>query len=104
MVSDKIVRLWRSGARGAMKRTISRIRFRRQMMLTNKQFAVRTFCVCAVMLLAAVALAAPNVPSIAQVYQAARAGHLAQAEAMTNQVLIAYPNSARAHYVMAQIL
>jgi hypothetical protein len=55
-------------------------------------------------LFAAAALAAPDVPSIDQVYQAARSGHLAQAEAMTQEVLRAYPNSARAHYVMAQVL
>jgi hypothetical protein len=58
----------------------------------------------AMVLFASAPLAAPNVPSIDQVYQAARSGHLAQAEAMTKEVLHAYPNSTRAHYVMAQIL
>jgi hypothetical protein len=63
------------------------------------------FAILAVSLLfAAAVLAAPDVPSIDQVYQAARSGHLGQAEAMTQEVLHAYPNSARAHYVMAQIL
>ena len=76
------------------------------MLLKNKKaFAAEVCAVCAVMVLfASAALAAPNVPSIDQVYQAARSGHLAQAEAMTQEVLHAYPNSARAHYVMAQIL
>jgi hypothetical protein len=74
-------------------------------MLPNKRrSALGGFAACAVMLFAAAALAAPNVPSIDQVYQTARSGNLAQAEAMTQQVLRAYPNSARAHYVMAQIL
>jgi uncharacterized protein len=67
--------------------------------------AMRVCAICAaLLLLASAAMAAPNVPSIEQVYQAARSGHLAQAEGMTREVLQAYPNSARAHYVMAQIL
>jgi hypothetical protein len=60
------------------------------------------YVVLLLMITAASAIAA--VPSIDQVYQAARSGHLPQAEAMTKEVLAAYPNSARAHYVMAQIL
>jgi uncharacterized protein len=61
--------------------------------------------VCAaIVLFASASRAAPNVPSIDQVYQAARSGRLDQAEAMTKEVLRAYPNNARAHYVMAQIL
>ena len=76
------------------------------MLLKNKTTVAAEVCaVCVAMVLfASAALAAPNVPSIDQVYQAARSGHLAQAEAMTTEVLHAYPNSARAHYVMAQIL
>jgi hypothetical protein len=76
------------------------------MLLKNKKALTAEVCaVCAaVVLLASAVLAAPNVPSIDQVYQAARSGHLAQAEAMTKDVLHAYPNSARAHYVMAQIM
>jgi uncharacterized protein len=71
----------------------------------EKRLAAASFSVCmAMLLLVTAALAAPKVPSIDQVYQAARTGHLAQAEAMTREVLQAYPNSARAHYVMAQIL
>jgi hypothetical protein len=75
-------------------------------MLPNKKRSASSgFAIFAVIvLLAATALSAPDVPSIDQVYQAARSGHLAQAEAMTQDVLRAYPNSARAHYVMAQIL
>jgi uncharacterized protein len=76
------------------------------MLLKNKKGLVAEVCaVCVVMVLfASAALAAPNVPSIDQVFQAARSGHLDQAEAMTREVLRAYPNSARANYVMAQIL
>jgi hypothetical protein len=76
------------------------------MLLKNKKELAAAVCtICAAMVLfASAALAAPNIPSIDQVYQAARDGHLAQAEAMTKEVLQAYPNSARAHYVMAQIL
>ncbi len=58
----------------------------------------------ALVLITTATLARANAPSIDQVYQAARTGHLAQAEAMTREVLQAYPDSARAHYVMAQIL
>jgi len=76
------------------------------MLLKNKKGLPAEICVvCAAMVLfASAGLAAPNVPSIDQVYQAASSGHLAQAEAMTKEVLRAYPDSARAHYVMAQIL
>lgn len=71
----------------------------------NKRLAAEVCAICAaIVLFAGAALAAPNVPSIDQVYQAARSGHLAQAEAMTKEVLRAYPNSARPYYVMAQIL
>src|SRR5207302_1191445 len=66
--------------------------------------AAASFSICMTMVLFATALAVPQVPSIDLVYQAARTGHLGQAEAMTEQVLHAYPNSPRAHYVMAQIL
>ncbi|MBV8358321.1 MAG: tetratricopeptide repeat protein [Deltaproteobacteria bacterium] len=76
------------------------------MLLKHKKVLAAEVCaVCAAMVLfASAALAASNVPSIDEVYQAARNGHLTHAEAMTNEVLHAYPNSARAHYVMAQIL
>src|SRR5215468_2942757 len=75
------------------------------MLPKKKRSASSGFAIFAVfVLLAATALSAADVPSLDQVYQAARSGHLAQAEAMTQEVLRAYPNSARAHYVMAQIL
>src|SRR5689334_19019155 len=39
-----------------------------------------------------------------QVYEAVRAGHLSQAQAMMTEVLRDHPNSAKAHYVEAEIL
>lgn len=44
------------------------------------------------------------IPSVDQVYQAARAGNLGQAQAMMQQVLAAHPSSAKAHYVEARLL
>jgi hypothetical protein len=38
------------------------------------------------------------------VYQSAQAGHLQEAETMMNQVLSAHPDSAKAHFVKAEIL
>jgi len=57
----------------------------------------------AIAMAAAMASAAP-VPSLDEVYRTARAGDLSRADAMMQQVLSAYPNSARAHYAYAQIL
>ncbi|HVW67525.1 MAG TPA: tetratricopeptide repeat protein [Steroidobacteraceae bacterium] len=42
-------------------------------------------------------------PTIDQVYQAAQSGHLDQAQQMMNQVLRDHPNSAKAHYVEAEV-
>lgn len=60
------------------------------------------------MMLAAVALtslpAMAADPTLHQVYQAAEAGNLKQAESMMNQVLRDHPNSAKAHFVEAQLL
>lgn len=43
-------------------------------------------------------------PSLHEVYQAAEAGHLKQADAMMEQVLRDHPNSGKAHYVKAELL
>jgi uncharacterized protein len=43
-------------------------------------------------------------PTIDQVYQATKSGHLDQAQQMMNQVLRDHPNSAKAHYVDAEVL
>jgi len=45
----------------------------------------------------------PNDPSVNQVYEAARAGHLDQAKQMMAVVLANHPHSSRAHYVAAEI-
>jgi uncharacterized protein len=57
----------------------------------------------AIAMTAAMASAA-LVPSLDEVYRTARSGDLSRADAMMQQVLSAYPNSARAHYAYAQIL
>ena len=43
-------------------------------------------------------------PTIHQVYQAAEAGRMAEAQSMMDQVLRDHPNSAKAHYVEAELL
>jgi tetratricopeptide (TPR) repeat protein len=42
-------------------------------------------------------------PTVNQVFEAARTGHVDQARQMMNQVLANHPHSARAHYMAAQI-
>src|SRR5947209_6057750 len=61
----------------------------------------------AVVLSAASLLAVPahaQDATLDQVYRAASSGNLAQAERMMDQVLRDHPNSAKAHYVQAEIL
>lgn len=48
--------------------------------------------------------AVADTPSVHQVYEAAQSGHLGEAEAMIQQVLREHPESAKAHYVDAEIL
>ncbi|MDR0458761.1 MAG: tetratricopeptide repeat protein [Burkholderiaceae bacterium] len=43
-------------------------------------------------------------PSVDQVYQAARAGNYAQAQSLMDQVLREHPDSAKAHFVEAELL
>ena len=58
-------------------------------------------------LAAAFALTAPvlaaNDPTEQQIYDEARAGHLDHAQQMVEQVLADHPNSAKAHYVAAEL-
>ncbi|QDL36617.1 tetratricopeptide repeat protein [Rhodoferax sediminis] len=42
-------------------------------------------------------------PTMDQVYAAAQAGKLEQAQTMMQQVLVAHPNSAKAHYVQSEL-
>jgi hypothetical protein len=56
----------------------------------------------------ALALASPSFaqaadPTMNQIYDAASAGHLDQAQQMITQVLTDHPNSAKAHYVQAEL-
>ena len=54
---------------------------------------------------ASLALAARGAePTLSQVYQAAESGNLAVAQRMMNEVLLAHPDSAKAHYVEAELL
>jgi hypothetical protein len=58
-------------------------------------------------LLLAIAFAVPTLadtdPSLSQVYEAVRTGHLEQAQKTINQVLHDHPKSAKAHYVAAEV-
>jgi len=49
-------------------------------------------------------LAAAAEPTMDQVYAAARSGHLAEARSMMQEVVSQHPNSAKAHYVNAEVL
>lgn len=42
-------------------------------------------------------------PSLHSIYEAANSGHLAQAQQMIGRVLADHPNSAKAHYVAAEL-
>ncbi len=48
-------------------------------------------------------LAAPAEPTVREIYQATQSGHIAEAEQMVNQVLQDHPQSAKAHYVAAEV-
>jgi hypothetical protein len=58
-------------------------------------------------LLLAAAYAGPTLadtdPSLSQVYEAVRTGHVEQAQKMMNQVLHDHPKSAKAHIVAAEV-
>lgn len=58
-------------------------------------------------LLLAMTFAVPTLadtdPSLSQVYEAVRRGHLEEAQKMMNQVLHDHPKSAKAHYVAAEV-
>ncbi|BCM25503.1 tetratricopeptide repeat protein [Methyloradius palustris] len=49
-------------------------------------------------------VAAADLPTISQVYAAAHAGKLDEAQQMINQVLQAHPESSKAHYVASELL
>lgn len=62
----------------------------------------RFFIIASALFIAASAFAAS--PSIDQVYQAAKSGQTQEAKRMMQQVLSEHPNSAKAHYVNAEVL
>ena len=47
---------------------------------------------------------AQSEPTLNQIYEAAQSGKLEQAQVMIQQVLVAHPNSGRAHFVQAELL
>ena len=51
----------------------------------------------------AMAQTAPADPSLKQIYDAAQAGQLDKAQTMVQQVLVLHPNSAKAHFVQAEL-
>ncbi len=70
----------------------------------SRGFAFAVACALGLAAIPAAADAGPAVPSIHDVFTAATTGHLDQAQAEINQVLAAYPNSGKAHYVDARVL
>ena len=58
--------------------------------------------VVAALMGAGFAMAQPD-PTLAEVYSAAQAGHLDKAQTMIQQVLVDHPNSAKAHFVHAEL-
>jgi uncharacterized protein len=63
----------------------------------------RTYLLLFLALVCAAPVLAATDPTIAQVYDAARTGHLDQAQQMMGQVLRDHPQSAKAHYVAAEL-
>jgi hypothetical protein len=51
----------------------------------------------------AMAQTTPNDPTLKQIYEAAQAGQLDKAQGMVQQVLVLHPNSAKAHFVQAEL-
>ena len=68
----------------------------------GKWLAIAAFMSCMNLVAVSPALAQAE-PTMNQVYQAAQAGKLDQAQVMIQQVLIAHPNSAKAHFVQAEL-
>ncbi len=69
--------------------------------LSIRQRAAKWLAVVA--LLGFGAVMAQSEPSIKQIYETAQSGKIDQAQVMVQQVLIAHPNSAKAHYVQAEL-
>jgi uncharacterized protein len=67
-----------------------------------KKFSIQMMLVASAMV--ATASMAAEDPTLHQVYQAAQAGKLGEAQTMMTQVLHDHPNSAKAHFVEAELL
>jgi hypothetical protein len=76
-------------------------------MLNHLLHPFRLILACLAFAIAALAVNAPVLaqaePTMNQIYQAAQSGKLDQAQTMVQQVLILHPNSAKAHYVQAEL-
>lgn len=68
--------------------------------MKSKGLKTAVFILCLV--LAGTAMAAAT-PSVDDIYQAAKAGRLSDAQHMVEQVIAQHPNSAKAHFVAAEI-
>jgi len=66
------------------------------------KYGIGKWLVVAVMLGSGLAMAQSE-PTLNQVYEAAHAGKMDQAQLMMQQVLVAHPNSAKAHFVQAEL-
>ena len=59
--------------------------------------------ICSLLLTTGFVTFAASEPTVHEIYLAAEAGHMAQAEAMINEVLRAHPDSAKAHFVKSEL-
>src|SRR5690348_10305418 len=78
------------------------MRAARMLVLDRKESVMRKTIVGLALALAA--LAAWALPTLEQVQDEVRQGHLTNAEQMMREVVTARPGSARAHYVYAEVL
>jgi hypothetical protein len=84
-----------------------RSKLAKAIMLRNLLQPFRLILACLALASAGLGLNAPALaqaePTMNQIYQAAQSGKLDQAQTMVQQVLILHPNSAKAHYVQAEL-
>ena len=73
------------------------------MKITSRLLALVGAFALAMFAVAASAQSAATDPTLSQIYQAANSGQLDRADAMIAQVLKDHPNSAKAHYVKAEL-
>ncbi len=84
----------RTNLTGEPKRSVMQIRFLSRVVTATLTLGLSSL---------APALAADEDPTVAQIYRAFRAGHLASAQGMLDRVLRDHPDSAKAHFVQAEI-